>query len=186
MDLRIVKTKKAIRRAFFELLQTKDVQSITIKEVAELAEIDRKTFYSHYSAIYELVDELEDEAIKKVADLVYDIDGYNLFSDPKVMVEVLQTLTEDEAFSYLRYLCIKSNADLLWKFKDTVKARMISEFKPRLNIDDTVLSMVVDYTIAGITTCYQNWLRQGKPISVNKLSEEISKIAVFGLSGLGN
>ncbi len=184
MDLRIVKTKKAIRRAFFELLKTKDVQSITIKEVAELAEIDRKTFYSHYSAIYELVDELEDEAIKMVADLVYDIDGYNLFTDPKVMSEVLQTLTENEAFSYLRYLCIKSNADLLGKFQDTVKSRMLMEFRPRLNIDETNLSMVVDYTIAGITTCYQNWLRKGRPISVNKLSEEISRIAVLGLSGL--
>lgn len=184
MDLRVVKTKKAIRHAFFELLKIKDVQAITIKEIADLAEIDRKTFYSHYSAIYELVDELEDEAIKLVADLVYDIDGYTLFTDPNVMEGVLQTITENEAFSYLRYLCIKSNADLLGKFKDTVKLRMLAEFEPRLKLDETTLRLVVDYTLAGITTCYQSWLRNDKPISINRLSEEISRIAVLGLSGL--
>ncbi len=183
-DLRIIKTKKAIRKAFFKLLKTKDLQEITIKDVAQLAEIDRKTFYAHYSAIYELVDELEDESIQLVADLVYDIDAYSFFTNPQQMETILQTITEDKAFSYLRYLCINSNSDLLGKFKSSIKSRMLSEFKSQISIDDTTLSVVVDYTVAGITTCYQSWLKAKMPISINRLSEEISRIAVLGLSGL--
>lgn len=185
LDLRIVKTKKAIRKAFFELLRTKDINSITIKEIAELAEIDRKTFYSHYDAIYDLVDELEDEAVLLVAELVYDMDAYAIFSNPDQMRYVLETITENKAFSYLRYLFIKGNADLLTKFTTSVKSRMIAEIKPRLSLDDTTLSLVVDYTIAGITTCYQSWLKDGRPISIQELCEQLSRIIVLGLRGIG-
>ena len=49
MDRRIVKTRKAIRCAFAELLTQKTMQEITIKDIAETADINRKTFYAHYS-----------------------------------------------------------------------------------------------------------------------------------------
>lgn len=184
MDLRIVKTKKAIRRAFFELLRTKDVNSISIKEISSLAEIDRKTFYSHYAGVYELVDELENEAVLLVADLVYDIDAYSIFTDPEQMLYVLETITENKAFSYLRFLFVKGNADLLNKFIASVKSRMMAEFKSRLNIDDSTLSLVVDYTLAGITTCYQSWLRDDKPVPIRRLCEQLSRIIVLGLNGI--
>ena len=186
VDLRIVKTKKAIRRAFFELLRTKNVNSISIKEISSLAEIDRKTFYSHYAGVYELVDELENEAVLLVSDLVYDIDAYNIFTDSNQMLYVLETITENKAFSYLRYLFVKGNADLLNKFIASVKSRMMAEFKPRLNMDDSTLSFVVDYTLAGITTCYQAWLRDGRPIPIRSLCEQLSRIVVLGLNGVAN
>jgi AcrR family transcriptional regulator len=185
-DLRIVKTKKAIRKAFFKLIKTKDVQSITIKEIAEVAQIDRKTFYAHYSAIYELVDELENEAIQLVSDLVYDIDAYDFFTNPSEMISVLQTITENPSFSFLRYLCVKDNTNLINKFKSAIKARMANEFKSVINLDDTTLFLLVDYTVAGITTCYQSWLKAQKPMPMNRLCEEISEIAVLGLSGFVN
>lgn len=185
-DLRIVKTKKAIRKAFFKLIKTKDVQSITIKEIAGVAQIDRKTFYAHYSAIYELVDELENEAIQLVSDLVYDIDAYDFFTNPSEMISVLQTITENPSFSFLRYLCVKDNTNLINKFKSAIKARMANEFKSVINLDDTTLFLLVDYTVAGITNCYQSWLKAQKPMPMNRLCEEISEIAVLGLSGFVN
>ena len=46
-DLRVIKTKKAIRNAFAELLSEKDIQKITIKDIADTAVINRKTFYNY-------------------------------------------------------------------------------------------------------------------------------------------
>ena len=44
MDLRIKKTKRAIRRAFAELIKEKPMEKITVKEIAERAEINKTTF----------------------------------------------------------------------------------------------------------------------------------------------
>ena len=49
-DLRVRRTLKAIRSAFYELVLTKNYSDISITELTDLAEINRKTFYLHYSS----------------------------------------------------------------------------------------------------------------------------------------
>ena len=58
MDLRIVKTKKAIINAFLSLRAKRPLEKITVKELCEMAIINKSTFYSHYADIYELSDSL--------------------------------------------------------------------------------------------------------------------------------
>ena len=48
MDIRVKKTKRAIQKAFVALLREKPIEKITVKEIAERAEINKTTFYSHY------------------------------------------------------------------------------------------------------------------------------------------
>ena len=42
-DRRVMKTKKAIRSAFARLLAEKDIDRITVKDIAEAADVNRKT-----------------------------------------------------------------------------------------------------------------------------------------------
>ncbi|MDO4846012.1 MAG: helix-turn-helix domain-containing protein, partial [Oscillospiraceae bacterium] len=54
-DLRVVKTIAAIKRAFDELICEKDFERITVKELCERAQINKKTFYHYYSSLDELL-----------------------------------------------------------------------------------------------------------------------------------
>ncbi len=58
MDRRIARTKKAIKDAFALLLSQKNVNEITITDIAETANINRKTFYSYYTGADEVIDEI--------------------------------------------------------------------------------------------------------------------------------
>ena len=81
MDLRIQKTRAAIKSAFLELRRKKPIEKITVTELAKLAEINKATFYLHYSDIYSLADEMEDEVID---DILSEIQGLNkFFDDPR-------------------------------------------------------------------------------------------------------
>ena len=51
MDIRVKKTKRAIQKAFIALLREKPIEKITVKEIAERAEINKTTFYSHYETL---------------------------------------------------------------------------------------------------------------------------------------
>ena len=66
MDLREKKTRRSIKNAFIQLRTKKPLERITIKELAELAEISKATFYLHYHDIYDLSDQLQKEVIKDV------------------------------------------------------------------------------------------------------------------------
>ena len=50
-DLRVRRTLKAIRYAFYKLVLEKNYSDISITELTERAEINRKTFYLHYSSL---------------------------------------------------------------------------------------------------------------------------------------
>ncbi len=66
MDLRIQRTRKSIINAFIELRASKPLEKITVKELSDLAFINKATFYTHYKDIYDLAEQLENEAIASV------------------------------------------------------------------------------------------------------------------------
>lgn len=63
MDLRIEKTRCAIRNAFLQLRVRKPLEKITVKELAALANINKATFYLHYRDIYDLSETLEKDVV---------------------------------------------------------------------------------------------------------------------------
>ena len=66
MDLREKKTKRALSNAFLELRARKPLERVTIKELTELAEVSKATFYLHYKDVYDLSEQMQNDVIEKV------------------------------------------------------------------------------------------------------------------------
>lgn len=66
MDIRIMKTERAIKNAFLMLRSRKELEKITVKELCEEAQINKSTFYSHYKDVYELSDVIEAEVVNSI------------------------------------------------------------------------------------------------------------------------
>ncbi len=66
MDIRIVKTERAVRNAFLKLRSKKELEKITVKELCGEAQINKSTFYSHYRDLYELSDTIEEEVVDSI------------------------------------------------------------------------------------------------------------------------
>lgn len=79
-DLRIIKTRKAIRDTFIEMRKTLPVEKIHVRELCRNAMINKSTFYNHYEDIFALENELEDEAIEQFLTNFEDKDC--LITDP--------------------------------------------------------------------------------------------------------
>ena len=58
-------TKEAIARAFTELLETRPIEKITIKDITDSCGINRQTFYYHFSDIYDLMEWSLNRELKK-------------------------------------------------------------------------------------------------------------------------
>lgn len=63
IDIRIIKTQRAIKNVFFELMDEIGFSKISVKKIIERAEINRSTFYSHYVDKFDLLDKMEDELL---------------------------------------------------------------------------------------------------------------------------
>ena len=66
MDLRVEKTKGSIVNAFLSLRAKKPLEKITVKELCQLARINKSTFYTHYPDIFALSYALEGEVVEAI------------------------------------------------------------------------------------------------------------------------
>lgn len=66
MDMRVEKTRRSIINAFLQIRASKPLEKITVKELSELAEINKATFYLHYHDVYELSEFLERDVVQSV------------------------------------------------------------------------------------------------------------------------
>lgn len=95
MDLRIEKTKCAIRNAFLQLRSRKPLEKITVKELSTLANINKATFYLHYHDIYDLSETLERDVVQSCLDGIKQPE--NIFKDNRSFVkELTQTFIANE------------------------------------------------------------------------------------------
>lgn len=84
MDLRKKKTIRSIQNAFLKLISEKELSNIRVKELAELAEISKGTFYLHYHDVYDLAEQLQNDVINRVIEYIEHpgavLDNHQLFT----------------------------------------------------------------------------------------------------------
>jgi AcrR family transcriptional regulator len=183
-DRRIEKTQKSIKDALINLLEEKDASKITIKELAENANINRKTFYMHYSSIDDIFDKIANEAVEKFllvldkCEFFYDqFDAYTFFTT------LNNVLTEDFDF-YQKLVHTDSHNFLLLKVKKILKDSFIERLHKKLNINEEVLNLYAEFTSSGIIFMYVEWLNMDSVLSFEDFANAASNIAFNGINSI--
>lgn len=69
-DRRIRKTKKQLRQGLANLMSIKSINEITVKELVEEVDINRSTFYLHYTDIYDMLEKIENELMEEIMSII--------------------------------------------------------------------------------------------------------------------
>ena len=131
-DLRVYKTKKAIREAFLELRKTKPLEKIKVSDVCDLAMCIRATFYRYYQDIYDLNDQLEDEAINRLVSTFEDKEAL-LFKTESYLKGLYISLEQNYDYYYTLFhdrkdvLTIKIEKQTLEFYKNRYATNMEEE-----------------------------------------------------------
>lgn len=94
MDLRIQKTRRAIKNAFLGLLSEKELKQITVKELCQAAQISKGTFYLHYRDLFDLRDRLHQDLVRRI--LSHMADPMAVLTDVSGFLEALQRASDAE------------------------------------------------------------------------------------------
>ena len=65
-DRRIRRTKAQLRHGLAQLMAQKSVNEVTVKELVDLVDINRSTFYLHYTDIYNMLESVENELFEEI------------------------------------------------------------------------------------------------------------------------
>lgn len=177
MDLRIQKTYMALTSTFYELLEEKRFEDITVNELCDRAMVRRATFYKHFGDKYEfftfIIREIQGEFDKEITgslDTDMPIDFYITIVHRVIIFltereRLIQSVLKSECFpSLLRILSEQVEFDILQKLKEN------AEKGYRLIADPEVMA---HFFTGAILETLQWWLTHKKSISLESVERQI-------------
>ena len=170
-DLRTRRTHKLIQQTFREMLEEMDYERITIKELTRRANINRRTFYLHYSFLDELLEEIMNEIADGYIQLTKEMDY--LTNMPEIVRSFLLYFANQEPL-YEKIIC-HGNFRYI---SDRVNQKIIDEKLDYLdslgNMDIYTKNLLISYLNASALEMYRKWVSNKKRIPL----EEFINLAV--------
>jgi Transcriptional regulator C-terminal region len=183
MDRRKKYTRMVLKESLMKLLQKKQISSITIKEICELADINRSTYYAHYSNQYELLNLIEEEFIE---DLVATLSQYN-FSKEKEALQMTEKLFEYIAEnSDVCHILLSENSDIHFQ-KKGMKITQQFIFKNWITdktLDKETYEYINLFLVSGSIYVIKNWLENGQNKTPKEMADILHNFINKGLSNM--
>ncbi|MBQ8559112.1 MAG: TetR/AcrR family transcriptional regulator [Tyzzerella sp.] len=146
MDKRIEKTRKAIKEAFIKLRTKKSLEKISVKELCEIAYINKSTFYSHYEDIYALSDALEYELVLSIISSIPRDFDYT-FTNPEAFTREV-TLAFANYMPQIKIIFSGKNQSHLAIHLETIIKKLIYAKYPEYE-NDIEKNILLSYCIHG-------------------------------------
>lgn len=171
-DLRIVRTRKLLSTALFDLLESTPYEKISVMDICEKAMVHRATFYNHFEDKEHLLEYTIDSIKEELFTATIEKENY---SSPKEMymtliASVLDFVTEhkDKLSLILKQNSSeKANELILTTIKRSIQyLTSKNQYKAEYSVPINVLT---DFLAGGITNLGLNWLQSSKPYTKEEL-----------------
>ena len=172
-DRRVRKTKKQLRSALTTLLLEKEISRITVRDVAELADVNRGTFYAHYRDVYDLLHQLEDDMLTQMDEIAArhnarESDGRSF----RYLTELFALAGEYSDIFYTLY-CRSGDTEFQERVFNKLKYQYLYEF---LSIfggsEGERLDYCAAFIVAGMCTLVKVWIENG----MRETPEEMARL----------
>ena len=168
VDARVRYTKMIIKKTLIDLLKTKSISKISVKEICDTAQINRSTFYKHYNNVYDLVEKIENELISELKKSICQTKNKGT---KKTLVEMLELMKADID---LYCVLLSENGDR--NFKSKLLVECYTELSKSFKYDFSVLPQekqnwllaFLDNGAFGILDC---WIVYGMKESTEEVAE---------------
>lgn len=180
-DLRVLKTREAIKNTFKEMICEMPAEKITIKELTDRARIHRKTFYLHYTSIEALYQDMMSE----IAEGYYDemeklIPPYS----HKDVNRVFFTFYSRQDKYVERLLCEPSYRPFCNKLHAVTLQHNLKRHNPYAKFSPEKQKMITAFLVVSSLELYRQWVSDGKKLPLEEVIELTGKLLDEGVSGL--
>lgn len=183
VDRRVRKTRKLLRQGLISLLMEKSIHEITIKELVELVDINRGTFYLHCRDLNDLLHQIEDEMMCELTNIleVNNVGELQRQNYP-FFIELLKYI-EDNADLCLLLLTKTDDRAFFNKLKKTIERDCFDTFSQLFcHADSFSFESFSAFAVSGSIGVIQLWLEKGHKESIETVAETLTKILEHGVS----
>jgi AcrR family transcriptional regulator len=176
-----VRSRKLIKQAYVELIKEKDIDKVTIKDVVTKADINRGTFYAHYTSVHAVSEQIGNEIVSALFEFLDEFKNTRIIENPlPFLMKIARFLEKDFEF-YRLLINSQRSAALLNKLKTLFVDKILSDEKKMSAIKNKDQFMVcVDLFASGFVGLYQDWFNHKIKMSLDDLTLSFNEIMKNG------
>lgn len=172
-----IRSKTLIRNALLSLMTEKPFEKITITDIVNRADINRGTFYAHYSSTTEVLRKIQSDAINELKTIFESMDYNNFFNDSeKTLKEISDFLKKD--FEYYKMLImIDGGKGFVTSWKDSLVGFFsgVSFLKSKAGHSNE-MNCAINFVINGLADAYIDILLGKSKITLDEAPVLLSSI----------
>ncbi|MBR3789044.1 MAG: TetR/AcrR family transcriptional regulator [Clostridia bacterium] len=179
-DRRVKRTKKLLRDSLFSLLQKKSINEITVTELTEVADINRATFYFYYTDIFDMLDQIQNEAYELFEDVLQGAD--ECAATPEAFVKYVENILVfcKQNTAIARFVITReyTNNKVLTKIKKLL-AKNVPVAKEQYAQEDP-RRFILNFALNSLTGTVVDWMDDGMVIPPDVMAEFIAEMYING------
>jgi len=169
-------SKMVLRNSLMELMKTKSILSISIKDICELADVSRSTFYAHFKDQYDLLRQVEDETLAYFEDMLNKYKDIHSRKETKQMVEEMLIYIANNSNSIQVLLSEHGDLDFQKKmFQHFTNHSQIKKYLSEKHQDDEAKVFYSVFLVHGSIGLVQHWLKNNPSMPVPELAKMLLK-----------
>ncbi|GEN45453.1 TetR/AcrR family transcriptional regulator [Alkalibacillus haloalkaliphilus] len=183
MDRRKKYTRMVLKDSLIELLAEKPIASVTVKEICELADVNRSTFYTHYADQYDLLTKIENEIID---DMNAYLSSYSFTKEDEalLMTQKLVEYITDKKLMFETLLNENGDSTFEKRLMEVARRFVMKNTMEGTDLDEQFSSYLSTYIISGAIHVIKEWIASGMEESPREIAELINHFSNRGLSYL--
>ena len=187
VDRRVERTRNAIICAFKEMIIEKEFKDITIKELAERANINRKTFYLHYESMEEILFDLSIELTDQIFE---SLNNKGFFApdcyDINILVDCIDNIINVNYELTRKIISSDSYRFFSRNIRDLIKDSFLRKIRAKIKVNEYMMNIVSDYVASGFAKVLKDWFENPGTLSSRDISQIVSSLIYGGILGVLN
>ena len=178
-------TKLLIKQAYLDLIKEKQTGKITVKDICEKSEINRSTFYLHFSDPDMVLRELEDETIQTLKESLLSIGALDKdkTNAKKHLIAFLHYIHKHDTI--YRTLFVKNtDPNFREKMLGITEEIVLSSFHIPINLE--ILTIVNQFIVHGCLDLICDWIKKDFYMTESNLCDIIYSICAGCIYGVYN
>lgn len=156
-DKRVIRTKKAIKAALFKIMENKDISAITISELTAEANVNRRTFYTHYRNLTDILNEIEGDLVAALKELVDKFDENEFEKSTYDLFLGLDRLITVDFDYYFHLVRVGMRGMLMSRLKNVIKISADSLIGSLSHKPGSDAAIVSAFIVGGFFNTYLEW-----------------------------
>lgn len=182
-DRRIRKTKQALKNSLAALLEQKDIRDISVQELASHADLNRTTFYLHYKDIYDLQQQIENEAAKKINDILEEYVPLQRHEQIYFLLTKFLTCIQEDVDLHHIILGKNKNQVFLREICRSVELHCVKAWTETFHIqgEEEKLDYFGGFIIQGFMAVIVKWVEFGMKEPPEQMARMMGDMGLYGI-----